>query len=147
MKYYLVFKFLLIFTSVKETRHTSKPQWYNVISVRVRLCHSFCNLIGWIQHSRAERCYKNSGRTKCGVVWTKLTTMEVKSTMLYATCLLLGLLIVASNTASAFMIAPQGYQSDQAPIVYKMPRRHSSECKHYLFYESSHFSINFNLLW
>ncbi|KAM3187131.1 hypothetical protein ACTXT7_002937 [Hymenolepis weldensis] len=55
--------------------------------------------------------------------------MEVKSTMLYATYLLLGLLIVASSTASAFMIAPQGYQSDQAPIVYKMPRRHSTKFK------------------
>ncbi|VUZ50536.1 unnamed protein product [Hymenolepis diminuta] len=55
--------------------------------------------------------------------------------MLYATCLLLGLFIVASDTASAFMIAPQGYQSDQAPMVYKMPRRHSSESKFKVFAE------------
>ncbi|VDL27898.1 unnamed protein product [Hymenolepis diminuta] len=61
--------------------------------------------------------------------------MEVKSPMLYATCLLLGLFIVASDTASAFMIAPQGYQSDQAPMVYKMPRRHSSESKFKVFAE------------
>nr|CDS33748.1 hypothetical transcript [Hymenolepis microstoma] len=27
------------------------------------------------------------------------------------------------------MIAPQGYQSDQAPMVYKMPRRHSTKFK------------------
>ncbi|KAM7535652.1 hypothetical protein Aperf_G00000103598 [Anoplocephala perfoliata] len=55
--------------------------------------------------------------------------MEINSPLLFVTCLLIGLLLVTSTTASAYMVpSPQGYQSDQA-TVYKMPRRHSNKFK------------------
>ncbi|KAL5109167.1 hypothetical protein TcWFU_007119 [Taenia crassiceps] len=58
-----------------------------------------------------------------------LTVMEVKTIALFSTCLILKMIFSASQLTSAYMIAPQGYQSDQSQIVYKVPRRHSTKFK------------------
>ncbi|KAL5964558.1 hypothetical protein TSMEX_007677 [Taenia solium] len=58
----------------------------------------------------------------------ELAVMEVK-TIVFSTCLILEIILFASQPTSAYMIAPQEYQSDQSQIVYKVPRRHSTKFK------------------
>uniref|UniRef100_A0A5K3FC21 Uncharacterized protein n=1 Tax=Mesocestoides corti TaxID=53468 RepID=A0A5K3FC21_MESCO len=54
--------------------------------------------------------------------------MEVKSTTAFATCFLVGLVILLPSS-TAFPLASTGYQSDQSQLVYKMPRHLSTKFK------------------
>ncbi|VDK40410.1 unnamed protein product [Taenia asiatica] len=58
----------------------------------------------------------------------ELAVMGVK-TIVFSTCLILEMIHFASQPTSAYMIAPQEYQSDQSQIVYEVPRRHLTKFK------------------